>query len=175
MAFVTMAFLKSFYFCQQNFALIFCYFFVFVYSFQLLNMKLKFFFRILIIISTNMCREISYQFNSLFCLPWNLILFSGCLLCSDVSSHEKKPLTKYKTCDKILQKESPWDIELYLAAERGDIQRLQMILDSGRVHVDCKDKVFIIFFDKKHFEMVLNTKYFLCKKLSIFNLLRFFI
>lgn len=39
------------------------------------------------------------------------------------------------------QKESPWDVELHLAAARGDAKRLQVLLDSGRVHVDCKDKV----------------------------------
>ncbi|KYN23097.1 Ankyrin repeat domain-containing protein 29, partial [Trachymyrmex cornetzi] len=38
------------------------------------------------------------------------------------------------------QKESPWDVELHLAAARGDAKRLRVLLDSGRVHVDCKDK-----------------------------------
>lgn len=41
----------------------------------------------------------------------------------------------------FLQKESPWDVELHLAAARGDAKRLRVLLDSGRVHVDCKDKV----------------------------------
>ncbi|XP_024223358.1 ankyrin repeat domain-containing protein 29 isoform X1 [Bombus impatiens] len=40
----------------------------------------------------------------------------------------------------ILLKESPWDVELHLAAARGDAKRLRVLLDSGRVHVDCKDK-----------------------------------
>lgn len=32
-------------------------------------------------------------------------------------------------------------MELHLAAARGDAKRLRVLLDSGRVHVDCKDKV----------------------------------
>ncbi|CAL7947712.1 unnamed protein product [Xylocopa violacea] len=40
-----------------------------------------------------------------------------------------------------MKKESPWDVELHLAAARGDAKRLRVLLDSGRVHVDCKDKV----------------------------------
>lgn len=44
----------------------------------------------------------------------------------------------------LFQKESPWDVELHLAAARGDAKRLRILLDSGRVHVDCKDKVSII-------------------------------
>ncbi|XP_043472252.1 EKC/KEOPS complex subunit TPRKB isoform X2 [Leptopilina heterotoma] len=39
-----------------------------------------------------------------------------------------------------MKKESPWDVELHLTAARGDAERLQLLLDSGRVHVDCKDK-----------------------------------
>ncbi|KAK1134074.1 hypothetical protein K0M31_011859 [Melipona bicolor] len=39
-----------------------------------------------------------------------------------------------------MKKESPWDVELHLAAARGDAKRLRVLLDSGRVHVDCKDK-----------------------------------
>ncbi|KAH0560697.1 hypothetical protein KQX54_007126 [Cotesia glomerata] len=39
-----------------------------------------------------------------------------------------------------MKKESPWDVELHLSAARGDAKRLQVLLDSGRVHVDCKDK-----------------------------------
>jgi len=44
----------------------------------------------------------------------------------------------------FFQKESPWDVELHLAAARGDAKRLRVLLDSGRVHVDCKDKVSIV-------------------------------
>ncbi|XP_077281628.1 uncharacterized protein LOC143908142 isoform X2 [Temnothorax americanus] len=42
-----------------------------------------------------------------------------------------------RCCEK---KESPWDVELHLSAARGDAKRLRILLDSGRVHVDCKDK-----------------------------------
>lgn len=39
------------------------------------------------------------------------------------------------------QKETPSDIQLHLAAIRGDEVLLRKLLDSGRVHVDCKDEV----------------------------------
>lgn len=45
---------------------------------------------------------------------------------------------------RFFQKESPWDVELHLAAARGDAKRLRILLDSGRVHVDCKDKVSLL-------------------------------
>lgn len=41
----------------------------------------------------------------------------------------------------LLQKETPSDIQLHLAAIRGDDVLLRKLLDSGRVHVDCKDEV----------------------------------
>lgn len=47
------------------------------------------------------------------------------------------------------QKETPSDIQLHLAAIRGDEVLLRKLLDSGRVHVDCKDEVshlFLFFF-----------------------------
>ena len=40
-----------------------------------------------------------------------------------------------------LQKESMTDQQLHLAALQGDLNKLRLILDSGKVHVDCKDKV----------------------------------
>lgn len=40
-------------------------------------------------------------------------------------------------------------MELHLAAARGDAKRLQVLLDSGRVHVDCKDKVSNIYASSK--------------------------
>lgn len=40
-----------------------------------------------------------------------------------------------------LQKETPSDIQLHLAAIHGDVILLAKLLDSGRVHVDCKDEV----------------------------------
>ncbi|XP_063983689.1 ankyrin repeat domain-containing protein 29 isoform X3 [Diachasmimorpha longicaudata] len=39
-----------------------------------------------------------------------------------------------------MKKESPWDVELHLSAARGDAKRLRVLLESGRVHIDCKDK-----------------------------------
>lgn len=39
------------------------------------------------------------------------------------------------------QKETPSDIQLHLAAIHGDALLLAKLLDSGRVHVDCKDEV----------------------------------
>lgn len=41
----------------------------------------------------------------------------------------------------FLQKETPSDIQLHLAAINGDVALLTKLLDSGRVHVDCKDEV----------------------------------
>ncbi|XP_052133102.1 ankyrin homolog, partial [Frankliniella occidentalis] len=40
----------------------------------------------------------------------------------------------------ILQKESPLDAHLHIAALQGDVDTLRRVLDSGRVHVDCKDR-----------------------------------
>jgi hypothetical protein len=40
-----------------------------------------------------------------------------------------------------LQKETPSDQQLHLAALQGNVEQLRRVLDSGRVHVDCKDKV----------------------------------
>jgi hypothetical protein len=42
---------------------------------------------------------------------------------------------------RLLQKESPSDVQLHLAAIQGDVQLLRRILDSGKVHVDSKDTV----------------------------------
>lgn len=42
---------------------------------------------------------------------------------------------------KIFQKETPSDVQLHLAALRGDEIVLKRVLDSGKVHVDCKDEV----------------------------------
>jgi len=41
----------------------------------------------------------------------------------------------------LLQKESPSDVQLHLAAIQGDVQLLRRVLDSGKVHVDSKDSV----------------------------------
>ena len=41
----------------------------------------------------------------------------------------------------FLQKETPSDVLLHLAALRGDDITLHRVLDSGKVHVDCKDEV----------------------------------
>jgi hypothetical protein len=41
----------------------------------------------------------------------------------------------------ISQKETLSDIQLHLAALRGDEMLLRKVLDSGKVHVDCKDEV----------------------------------
>ena len=41
----------------------------------------------------------------------------------------------------LLQKESPSDVQLHLAAIQGDVQLLRRVLDSGKVHVDSKDMV----------------------------------
>lgn len=40
-----------------------------------------------------------------------------------------------------LQKETPSDVQLHMAAMRGDEVALLRVLDSGKVHVDCKDEV----------------------------------
>lgn len=39
------------------------------------------------------------------------------------------------------QKETPSDVQLHMAAMRGDEVALLRVLDSGKVHVDCKDEV----------------------------------
>lgn len=40
-----------------------------------------------------------------------------------------------------LQKETPSDQQLHLAALQGNVDQIQRVLNSGKVHVDCKDKV----------------------------------
>lgn len=40
------------------------------------------------------------------------------------------------------QKETPSDVRLHLAAVNGDLKVIRRLLDSGKVHVDCRDKVF---------------------------------
>lgn len=44
-------------------------------------------------------------------------------------------------CIFYLQKETLSDIQLHLAALRGDEMLLKKVLDSGKVHVDCRDEV----------------------------------
>lgn len=41
----------------------------------------------------------------------------------------------------FFQKETPSSIQLHLAALRGDLVALKRVLDSGKVHVDCRDEV----------------------------------
>lgn len=41
----------------------------------------------------------------------------------------------------VLQKETPSDVRLHLAAVNGDLKVIRKLLDSGKVHVDCRDKV----------------------------------
>jgi len=46
------------------------------------------------------------------------------------------------TCELCVeQKETRADAALHAACIRGDVQAVRFILDTGRVHVDCKDKV----------------------------------
>ena len=51
----------------------------------------------------------------------------------------------------ISQKETPSDAQLHYAAFNGKISLLRKVLDSGKVHVDCKDKVSLInnFYNKQ--------------------------
>lgn len=44
----------------------------------------------------------------------------------------------------LSQKETPSDVMLHLAALRGDVVELRRVLDTGKVHVDCKDEVSMI-------------------------------
>ena len=41
----------------------------------------------------------------------------------------------------VLQKESPTDQQLHLSALQGNVDQLKKVLESGKVHVDSKDKV----------------------------------
>lgn len=41
----------------------------------------------------------------------------------------------------LLQKESLSDVQMHCAAMQGDVDILRKILDSGKVHVDSRDKV----------------------------------
>ena len=41
----------------------------------------------------------------------------------------------------FFQKETPSDQQLHLAALQGNLEQLKKVIDSGKVHVDCKDKV----------------------------------
>ena len=44
----------------------------------------------------------------------------------------------------ILQKDSPSEQQLHLAALQGNVDLLRKVLQSAKVHVDCKDKVCMI-------------------------------
>lgn len=50
----------------------------------------------------------------------------------------------------LLQKETPSDVQLHAAAFHGDLTLLQKVLDSGKVHVDCRDKVLWLFVGAIH-------------------------
>lgn len=54
-------------------------------------------------------------------------------------SNNVKIVKKY--CLVVFQKETPSDQQLHLAALQGNLEKLKRVLDSGKVHVDCKDKV----------------------------------
>ena len=41
----------------------------------------------------------------------------------------------------IFQKETPSDQQLHLAALQGNVEQIRKVLEGGKVHVDCKDKV----------------------------------
>lgn len=45
----------------------------------------------------------------------------------------------------LLQKESRTDVQFHLAALRGDCDRLRQLLDTGKVHIDSRDRVGIFF------------------------------
>ena len=44
----------------------------------------------------------------------------------------------------FLQKDTASDQPLHLAALQGNLEQLRTVLETGSVHVDCKDKVEII-------------------------------
>lgn len=69
----------------------------------------------------------------------------------------------------ILQKESLSDVQLHLAAMRGDAGVLKKILDSGKVHVDSKDKVGGSFIILQDISVCVNTEnnYFLRNTIKI--------
>jgi len=41
----------------------------------------------------------------------------------------------------LFQKETPSDQQLHLAALQGNVEQIRKVLEGGKVHVDCKDKV----------------------------------
>ena len=41
----------------------------------------------------------------------------------------------------LLQKETPPDQQLHLAALQGNVEQLKTVLEAGKIHVDSKDKV----------------------------------
>lgn len=40
-----------------------------------------------------------------------------------------------------VQKDAPSDQQLHLAALQGNVEQIRKVFESGKVHVDCKDKV----------------------------------
>ena len=44
-------------------------------------------------------------------------------------------------CVSLLQKETPHDHILHKSAYEGNLKDLKYVLNSGRVHIDCIDKV----------------------------------
>lgn len=46
----------------------------------------------------------------------------------------------------MFQKETPSDQQLHLAALQGNVEQIRKVLEDGKVHVDCKDKVHTSFF-----------------------------
>ena len=57
-----------------------------------------------------------------------------------IPPHARAQMTQY-FCFVCSQKETQSDHQLHLAALQGNVQQLITVLDSGKVHVDCKDKV----------------------------------
>ena len=49
-------------------------------------------------------------------------------------------MTQY-FCFVCSQKETQSDHQLHLAALQGNVEQLTKVLETGKVHVDCKDKV----------------------------------
>ena len=61
-----------------------------------------------------------------------------CLKTDTVERYIKK---SFIICIIDFQKDIPSDQQLHLAALQGNLEDLRNVLETGKVHVDCKDKV----------------------------------
>ena len=74
------------------------------------------------------------------CSWWLINAFYACN-CVKVTTLQRQSTPDYFFNLFVIQKETPSDQQLHLAALQGNVEQLKRVLETGKVHVDCKDKV----------------------------------